>query len=67
MDTSTFLAIRTAWLSLMALISTSTPTPAKARTGLGHARLQLRRNEVQNYLISNALFWLDNITSRLSC
>jgi 1,4-alpha-glucan branching enzyme len=39
--------------------STNTKTPQGRASGLGHAHLQLRRHEVVNFLIANALFWCE--------
>ncbi len=53
-------ATRTAWLISTARISTSTPTPRKGEhTEWGTKIFNFGRNEVSNFLISNALFWLD--------
>jgi len=44
---------------LTARTSTNIPTAAGYPSRLGHALYNYGRNEVQNFLISNALFWLD--------
>ena len=38
--------------------------PKQGDTRLGHAHLQLRRNEVRNFLLANALFWGSRIPRR---
>ena len=38
----------------------SMKTHGEGCTGVGHAGIQYGRNEVRNFLISNALFWFEN-------
>ncbi len=54
----TFRATRTDCGASTAPRFTSTKIRARRASRMGHADLQLRRNEVKTFLLSNALFWL---------
>ena len=52
------------WVSSMGRISSSTPTLGRASTPeWGTYIFNYSRNEVRTFLISNAIFWLEDITS----